>query len=82
MTAGSSNPPRGYTGRVTGEVKPGSIGEVVIRIRGGSETFYAYALNEGETIPIGSNVLVVTYVPPREVHVVPWVENEVIPATS
>ena len=32
----------GKTGRVTGRVAPGTVGEVMIAVRGGTEAFYAY----------------------------------------
>lgn len=73
--AESTSPPYALTGIVTGEVRTGAIGEIRVRIRGGSETFYAYPAKEDEKIPIGSTVLVVAYAPPRTVHVVPWVED-------
>lgn len=69
----SNRTPTGLTGQVTGTVRQGTIGEVVVKIRGGSERFYAYPANEGHTMIVGSSVLVVEYRPPRTVYVVPWV---------
>ena len=40
----------GRTGRVTGRVAPGAVGEVTVQIRGGSEAFYAYASVTGVII--------------------------------
>ena len=57
----------GKTGRVTGTVKPGVIGEVMVAVRGGAEAFHAYAAEEGATITIGATVLIVDYHPPRTV---------------
>ncbi|MDJ0384599.1 hypothetical protein [Streptomyces sp. G-G2] len=60
----------GMTGRVTGTVGPGLVGEVIIRIRGGAEHFLAYpALDERDRIPIGTVVTVVEHLPPRTVYV-------------
>ncbi len=59
-------------GRVTGRIGPGGIGAVVIAIRGGSEEFYAYALDPQAVIEVGSRVVVVEYEPPRTVRVEPY----------
>ncbi len=61
----------GKTGRVTGEIAPGEIGEVMLSVRGGAEAFHAYALDRTETITTGSRVLVVEYDPPRTIVVSP-----------
>jgi hypothetical protein len=63
----------GFTGQVTGTVRQGTIGEVVIRIRGGTERFYAYPSEKDQVMIVGASVLVVEYRPPRTVYVVPWV---------
>lgn len=60
----------GKTGRVTGKVGPGLVGEVIIAIRGGSEAFNAYSYL-GEEIPTGSLVVVMEYHEPRTVYVSP-----------
>jgi hypothetical protein len=59
--------PEGLVGRVTGKVAPGTIGEVIIGIRGGREAFYAIPYDGKEEIPIGADALVVEYQPPRTV---------------
>jgi hypothetical protein len=59
----------GKVGRVTGTVAPGTIGEVMLPIRGGSEAFYAYPADGEETIPSGTRVVVVDFEPPRTVTV-------------
>jgi hypothetical protein len=61
----------GKTGRVTGRVGPGRIGEVVIAVRGGTEAFHAYANDTDEEIAPGTRVLVVELLPPRTVVVTP-----------
>ena len=61
----------GRTGRVTGRVAPGAVGEVILQIRGGSEAFYAYASAEGTTIEHGVKVRVDDYQPPLTVFVSP-----------
>jgi hypothetical protein len=60
----------GKMGRVTGEIVPGRIGEVVIPIRGGSEVFLARCDDE-RTIRVGARVVVTEYLPPRTVIVSP-----------
>jgi hypothetical protein len=54
-------------GRVTGAIEPGSIGEVSLPVRGGTETFYAYAADPADEIPTGTRVVVVDHEPPRTV---------------
>ena len=61
----------GKVGRVTGTIAPGRLGEVMIAVRGGSEAFNAYSAETGETIPVGSRVVVVEHFPPRTVVVSP-----------
>lgn len=59
----------GKTGRVTGRIGPGRVGEIVLSVRGGSEAFYAHPADPQETIEIGSQVLVTEYQAPRTVYV-------------
>ena len=61
----------GKTGRVTGRVGPGRIGEVIIAVRGGTEAFHAYASEGDDEMNPGSRVLVIEYLPPRTVVVTP-----------
>lgn len=61
----------GKTGRVTGRVGPGRIGEVMLPVRGGTEAFHAYAVDNDEEIAPGSRVLVIEHLPPRTVVVTP-----------
>jgi hypothetical protein len=61
----------GKVGRVTGTIAPGSLGEVMVPVRGGTEAFHAYAADEGDTIRTGTRVVVVEYFPPRTVVVTP-----------
>ncbi len=56
----------GKIGRVTGAIKPGKVGEVMVSVRGGSEAFLARC-DGGVDIPAGSRVVVVEYHPPRTV---------------
>lgn len=60
----------GKTGRVTGTIAPGVVGEIMLAVRGGSEAFHAYADDEGTTISVGTRVLVTEYLPPRTVVVI------------
>ncbi|MFJ3922731.1 hypothetical protein [Streptomyces sp. NPDC090022] len=60
----------GLSGRVTGTVGPGLVGEVIVRIRGGAEHFLAYpALGERDRLEVGAVVTVVEYLAPRTVYV-------------
>ena len=61
----------GRTGRVTGKVGPGRVGEVIIPIRGGSEAFNAYPYLADEELAIGELAVVMEYVEPRTVYVSP-----------
>ena len=49
---------------------PRPVGEVLLRVRGSSETFLAHPA-EGETIPVSARVVVLEYWPPRTVVVTP-----------
>jgi hypothetical protein len=61
----------GKIGRVTGRIGPGTLGEVMVPIRGGTEAFHAYASDGDDTIAVGARVVVVEYLPPRTVVVTP-----------
>ncbi|MER6788490.1 hypothetical protein [Streptomyces sp. NPDC000658] len=50
---------------------PAGPGEVLVRVRGGSETFLAWS---EEPLPIGSTVLVIESRGCREVGVIEWVD--------
>ncbi|HLM34381.1 MAG TPA: hypothetical protein VK278_01260 [Gaiellaceae bacterium] len=56
-------------GEVTGRIAPGTIGEVMIAIRGGREAFHADAFDAGEVIDVGTEAVVVERVGPRSVKV-------------
>ncbi len=60
----------GKTGRVTGRIVPGRIGEVMVPVRGGTEAFHAHGAGDEEIAP-GTRVLVVEVLPPRTVVVTP-----------
>lgn len=62
----------GTRGRVTGEVGPGLVGEVLLGVRGGVEAFYAYPARPEEIIAKGTQVLVVDFEAPRTVYVERW----------
>lgn len=57
----------GKMGRVSGRIRPGSVGEVMVPVRGGTEHFHAYSAESGEEIPTGERIVVVEYHPPRTV---------------
>lgn len=52
---------------MTGRIAPGTIGEVFISIRGGSEAYYAYAVDAQESFEVGDRIIVVDYEEPRTV---------------
>jgi hypothetical protein len=57
----------GKIGHVTGTIEPGEMGEVLVPIRGGSESFYAYSSDPAEAIPEGCRVLVLEREAPRTI---------------
>jgi membrane protein implicated in regulation of membrane protease activity len=61
----------GKVGRVTGTIEPGKLGEVMIAIRGGSESYYAYAADQEERIESGTRVVVLEHEAARTVIVSP-----------
>jgi hypothetical protein len=61
----------GKIGRLSGRVAPGTVGEVMLPVRGGTEAFNAYSFS-GEEIPSGTRVLVVEFEAPRDVYVAPF----------
>lgn len=61
----------GKVGRVTGTVGPGHVGEVVVPIRGGTESFLAYPTDTDTLIEVGARVVVIEYYPPRTIYVAP-----------
>ncbi|MFI8100924.1 hypothetical protein [Streptomyces sp. NPDC086023] len=65
----------GRTGRVTGTVGPGLVGEVIVRVRGGAEHFLAYPAPGEGRIETGTLVTVVEYLPPRTVYVMAAYDN-------
>ncbi|WP_033817928.1 hypothetical protein [Kitasatospora sp. MBT63] len=61
----------GLTGRVTGRVGAGLVGEVLVHVpqRQGSEAFLAYLAVPGDPLAPGTPVVVLEYQPPRTVYV-------------
>ena len=55
----------GKVGNCTGAIEPGEMGEVMVPIRGGWESFYAYASDAAELLPAGTRVLVLDRKAPR-----------------
>src|SRR5262249_52324477 len=64
---GSDHQVIGKVGRVVGSIPAGRMGEVMIPIRGGSESYFAYAADATEELPQGTRVVVVEHDPPRTV---------------
>jgi membrane protein implicated in regulation of membrane protease activity len=61
----------GKVGRVTGTIEPGKLGEVMIPVRGGSESYFAYAADQQERIESGTRVVVLEHEAARTVIVSP-----------
>ncbi|MCU1391359.1 MAG: hypothetical protein JWL72_4697 [Ilumatobacteraceae bacterium] len=49
----------GKTATVTGKVGPGTMGEVAVKVRGGTETYFARPVDGAEVIEKGAQVLIV-----------------------
>lgn len=64
---GGSESVLGTTGRVTGAIGPGLVGEVMLPVRGSYEAFTAYAYDTGEEFPVHSIVYVMETLAPRVV---------------
>jgi hypothetical protein len=64
----SSDSPVGLTGRISrhGAIRPGRLGEVLVGIRGGLESFLAKDA-DGGAIEADAQVVIVAYEPPRTV---------------
>jgi membrane protein implicated in regulation of membrane protease activity len=67
LSVGSDHQVIGKVGRLTGEIVPGRMGEVMIPIRGGTEAYFAYAADPEEALPRGTRVVVIEHDPPRTV---------------
>lgn len=61
----------GRIGRVTADITPGHLGEVLIEVRQGTERFMARAADKDATIPRYTQVLVVGSLGGRTVEVAP-----------
>ncbi|MFF8913004.1 hypothetical protein ACF08M_06690 [Streptomyces sp. NPDC015032] len=61
----------GLLSRVTGTVRPGPAGEVIVRIRGGAEHFLAHPASAEDRIEVGTVATVFGHLPPRTVYVAP-----------
>ena len=59
----------GKTATVTGRVGPGTVGEVSVHVRGGSETYFARPADGAEVIEKGQQVLIVSAAPARTLYV-------------
>lgn len=67
--SGESHDVIGQVGRVSGRVANGTIGEIMLPVRGGVEAFYAYPADPEEVIEAGARAVVIDYEPPRTVTV-------------
>jgi hypothetical protein len=55
----------GKVAHTTSEITPGEMGEVMVPVRGGAESYYAYCDDPAGTIPRGARVLVLEQQAPR-----------------
>lgn len=69
LSTGADESVIGRTGRVTGTIETGQIGEVMIGIRGGTEAYFAHPYLPDEKFQVGQLVVVVEYAEPRIVYV-------------
>ncbi len=61
----------GRLGRVTADITPGHLGEVLVEVRQGTERFLARAADREATIPRHTQVLIVGSLGGRTVEVAP-----------
>jgi hypothetical protein len=61
----------GTVGRVTGRIARGVVGEVLLPLAGGTQAYHAYPAHPDDELPVGTQVLVVEFTPPRTVYVAP-----------
>ena len=61
----------GSTGHVTLAIQPGRLGQVMVRIGGGTQPYAARAADRSLTIEEGSSVVITNYHPPQTVEVAP-----------
>lgn len=59
----------GKIGRVTGEIGPGTLGEVMLEVRGGTAAYLARPYDGATTYRVGVRVLVMYLEPPQTVFV-------------
>jgi hypothetical protein len=59
----------GKTGSITGRVAPNATGEVLVNVRGGTESYFARAADGTEVIERGTQVLIVNTAPGRVLYV-------------
>ena len=64
-----SNSPVGKTGRVTGRIAPGTIGEVILALDGGTNTYHALPADNKTTYEVGELVEVFDFSPPQTLYV-------------
>lgn len=57
----------GKIGRVCAAIAPGRMGEVMLPIRGGTESYFAYSSDATEEIPNGTRVIVLEHDLPRTI---------------
>ena len=61
----------GKIGRVTGEIGPNELGEVLLEVRGGTSAYLARPYDGSSIFRMGERVLVMYLEPPQTVYVEP-----------
>ncbi|MCU1393512.1 MAG: hypothetical protein JWM34_1940 [Ilumatobacteraceae bacterium] len=59
----------GKTATVTGRIAAGTVGEVAVKVRGGTETYFARPADNADVIEKGQQVLIVSAAAGRTVYV-------------
>lgn len=59
----------GKVGRVSGEIGPGTLGEVMLEVRGGTSAYLARPYDGSSVYRTGERVLVMYFEPPQTVFV-------------
>ena len=59
----------GKIGRVSGQIGPGTVGEVMLAYRGGTRAFHAHPFDKVSVFTVGDEVLVIYFEPPQTVFV-------------
>lgn len=59
----------GETCRVTAKIEGSRCGEVLVSVRQGTEAYFAYPADKGDTFEVGARVTIIEELPGRTVYV-------------